>query len=388
MTERFDTPPTPMTQIDLEPSIAATLAGFRLARAAGPYRVRALHDVQMSLTRFFAARGARYTEVRNLKRMGGGASKEQFAFDVRDGHLGVRRCVLRMDPGEAAVLTNRAREFAVLTAMRGSVPVPEALLVDESGAELGRPALITSFVAGVTKPASISSNVSGFGTVLGHPLRMALKAPFMRHLTTIHGFDWRTLPCQLFQAPNADPQQAARWQLNWWATVWRHDALEGLPLLGLAERWMRQNLPTTRDLVLVHSDYRTGNYLFDETTGDITAILDWELVHIGDYHQDLAWLAIKAWSHVENGELLASGLMPLGELLDGYATSTGRVIDRQTLYFYQVLGLYQCIVICLGTSLRAAHEAHNHQDALLSWLAAAGYVFMADLVELLERGAV
>ena len=57
------------------------------------------------------------------------------------------------------------------------------------------------------------------------------------------------------------------------------------------------------------------------------------LVHIGDYHQGLAWLAIKAWSHVENSELLASGLMPLAELLDGYAASAGRVIDHQTLFF-------------------------------------------------------
>ena len=156
--------------------------------------------------------------------------------------------------------------------------------------------------------------------------------------------------------------------------------------LGEAVVWMRENLPASADLVLVHADYRTGNYLFDEARAEITAVLDWELVHVGDYHQDLAWIGITSWSPVIDGVRLASGLMTSDELCDRYAAATGRAVDRATLFFYQVLGLYQCAVICLGTSLRAAHEAHNHQDALLSWLAAAGYVFLDDLRALLEQG--
>lgn len=247
--------------------------------------------------------------------------------------------------------------------------------------------MITSFIDGVTKLFALTSNVSGFGTVFPPALREALKKPFIEHLAAVHAYDWHQLPPLVFQAPTAAPEQAARWQVNWWTSVWRADALEGIPLMGLAERWLRQNLPAARELVLVHSDYRTGNYLFDEARAEITAILDWELVHIGDYHQGLAWIAIKSWSHIEDGVLLASGIMPLPELLDRYTATTGRVIDPKTLYFYQALGLYECIVICLGTSLRAAHEAHNHQDALLSWLAAAGYAFMSDLVDLLEQGS-
>jgi aminoglycoside phosphotransferase (APT) family kinase protein len=370
----------------LEPSIARVLDTIHLARATGPYHLQTLEQLRARLIQFLANRGVTDPQVDNFRRMGGGASKEQFVFDLIEIGQPARRCVLRMDPMEAAVLTSRAREFAVLRAMQGVVPVPSALWMDETGDELGRPALITGFVAGVTKPSTITSNVSGFGTVLEPAVRHQLKQPFLRHLAAIHAYDWRKLPRDLFQAPSADPQQAARWQLNWWTSVWRRDALEGVPLLGLAERWLRQNLPATRDLVVVHSDYRTGNYLFDETQLEITAILDWELVHIGDYHQDLAWIAIKSWSPIQDGVLMASGLMPLPELLDAYTAATGRPIDPKTLHFYQVLGLYQCIVICLGTSVRAAHEAHNHQDALLSWLATAGYAFMTDLIELLEAG--
>ena len=376
-----------MTAAELEPSIAATLAGGATVRALGPYALRSVADVKTALETFLSAKAGRAMTVSNLKRMGGGASKEQFVFEIPNAESGTMRCVLRMDPLEAAVLTNREREFAVLRAMQKVIPVPDALWLDSEGSTLGRPALITSFVPGVTKPSNITTNVSGFGTVLGADLRRALAHPFIRHLSAIHQFDWRRLPRDLFQAPDADPKQAARWQINWWTEVWRNDALCGIPLMGLAERWLREHLPATRELVLVHSDYRTGNFLFDEARQEITAVLDWELAHIGDYHQDLAWIAIKAWSHVENGVLLASGLMPIDELINRYQAETGRVVDRQTLFFYQVLSVYQCVVICLGTSLRAAHEAHNHQDALLSWLAAAGYVFLSDLADLLDAGA-
>lgn len=378
---------SPAPPYDLEPAIARTIAGIHAARATGPYHLLDVTDVAARLTPFLAAQGVPSPRISDLKRMGGGASKEQFSFVLAQDDAAPRTCVLRMDPMEAAVITSRQREFEALRAIAGRVPVPEALWVDADGSGLGRPALITGFVHGVAKPSNIHSNVSGFGTVLGADLRRQLAEPFLAHLAAIHATDCRTGALPSFQVPDADPQQAARWALNWWTCVWRNDALAGIPLMGLAERWMRTHLPATRELVLVHSDYRTGNYLFDETRGEITAILDWELVHVGDYHQDLAWIGIESWSHHQDGQLLASGLMPMHELGARYAALTGRTVDAGTLYFYQVLGLYQCVVICLGTSLRAAHEAHNHQDALLSWLAAAGHAFLADLMALIEQGA-
>ena len=372
---------------DLEPSIAATIDGIHAARATGPYHLASVDEVGSRLVPFLAARGLDDPRVSNLRRMGGGASKEQFVFDLATRDDAPQRCVLRMDPMEAAVITSRQREFEALNAVHSTLPAPKALWVDADGHALGRPALITSFVEGVTKPATITSNVSGFGTVFDDALRERLSVPFLEHLVALHGVDIHAPQLASFEIPDDDETQAARWQVNWWTTVWRNDALAGIPLMGLAERWMRENLPVSLEPVLVHSDYRTGNYLFDGRSAAITAILDWELVHIGDYHQDLAWIGITSWSPVVEGVRLASGLMTMNELCDRYATATGRAIDADTLYFYQVLGLYQCVVICLGTSLRAAHESHNHQDALLSWLAAAGYVFLDDLRELLERGA-
>ena len=374
---------------DLEPEIANMLAAAKQLREQPPYKVITLPQVKQALESFFADTSLENPSISGLKRLGGGASKEQFVFDLTDSKQFSERCVLRMDPLESAVVTSREREFAILDIMQSIVPVPKPLWADYSGEKLGCPALITDFIRGVTKPSNSTSNVSGFGTVFEPETRASLSTSFMEHFIAMHRVDWRNTDYSCFQAPTADPYQAARWQLNWWTTVWNNDSVDGYPLMGLAERWMRDNLPAVKEqnLVFVHSDYRTGNYLYDESNNEITTILDWELIHIGDFHEDLAWAAIKSWSTQENGTWLASGLMPLEELCKQYTEKSGREVNMDTLYFYQVLGLYKCVAICLATSDNAARHSHNHQDALLSWLGAAGYTFLSDLHALLERGS-
>ena len=108
------------------------------------------------------------------------------------------------------------------------------------------------------------------------------------------------------------------------------------------------------------------------------------MAHIGDYHEDLGWIACHQ-GKTNDGEVLASGLMPLEELCSRYTAMTGRVVDKQALYFYQVLSVYKCVVICLATSARTAGNKHSHQDILLSWLTAAGYAFVDQLICLLEE---
>ncbi|MGB1883189.1 MAG: phosphotransferase family protein [Gammaproteobacteria bacterium] len=372
--------------LELEPEIATTLERIHEARAAGPYVLCQADELRQRLEPFLISKGVQTPRVNNLRRLAGGASKEQFVFDLSADDKPTRRCVLRLEPIEGVAITSRQREMEGMRVAHGVAPVPQVYWVDPEGEALGRPALIAEFVEGVTKPTDTSSNVTGFGTVLSEALRAKLVIPFIDHLRSIHAIDIHSPGLKSFQIPDDDPTQAARWQVNWWTTVWHNDALRGIPVLGLAERWMRENFPETEELVLVHGDYRTGNYLFDENSAEITAILDWEFVHVGDYHEDLAWISLRPWSHIENDTLLASSLLPDIELFERYTAATGRPVNLKTLHFYQVLCLYKCSVICLGSGLRSAYEAHNHQDALMSWLTPAGYVFVNELIDVLEQG--
>lgn len=368
---------------DIEPSIAEMLKLSVQQRDKPAYQSVSEKDLVPKVIAFLEAQGLTAVSVNGLKRMGGGASKEQFVFDLESDGQASLRCVLRLDPLESAVVSDRRKEVSVMNRMKEVMPVPPVLWVDYSGEYLGRPALINGFIGGVTKPATDSGNVSGLGTLIPEAYREPLSVQFLDYLAAMHAVD-PSFDTEVFQVPDADEYQAARWQVNWWSSVWRDDAIEGSPLMGLAERWLRDNLPKSRDLVVVHADYRTGNYLFDDASKQFTAVLDWELAHIGDYHEDLGWIICHK-GVTADGQVMASGLMTPDELCQRYTELTGRVVDQDTLFFYRLLSVYKCVAICLATSAQTAGRQHSHQDILLSWLTAGGHAFSAELLSLLKE---
>ncbi len=371
---------------DLEPRIAHVLERKLRLRALGPYRARSDSDVRTMLMRLFAAHELSGIRIEALARMTGGASKEQFAFMLHhDGCRAGERLVLRMDPRQSIVETCRGRESQVLAAMAGVVPVPPVRFVDADGEHLGQPGLITAFVPGVTRPSELAGrSVSGIGTRFDAWIDR-LAPQFVDNLAHIHAFDWHAAALPDFAVPAPGTRQAALRQVNWWARAWEQDVVEAIPIVSLAERWLREHAPVCSAPVMVHADYRIGNFMFEEPSGRFSAVLDWEMAHIGDFHEDLAWSVQRLFgTWRDDGELLISGLLPRGEFFAHYEAASGRRIDLTTVRYYEVLNAYKCATINLATGLRAATESLSHQDLLLNWLACAGAVFLAQIVELIQ----
>src|SRR3546814_8399794 len=101
----------------------------------------------------------------------------------------------------------------------------------------------------------------------------------------------------------------------------------------LLAHWLKRNMPAIDRISLTHNDFRSGNFLFDEKSGEITAWLDWELAHLGDRHQELGFFAVENMGHLsEDGRThLAPGLMPIEEMLETYERERGLPVeDRQS----------------------------------------------------------
>lgn len=372
------------TMPEMEPVMARLLAKRLADRSRPPYSAANSADVEQSLARFLTDKMPG-TRPANVRRVGGGASKEQFFFSLIESDGSEQTLVLRMDPSMAVTATDRRREFDVLRAMDGTVPVPEPLFLDPDGSYFGEPAVIMKAVSGVTKPSDAQGKVSGLGTLLGPGHREKLRDQFLDQLIAIHNFDWRSAQLDSFAAPTGDPQQAARWTFNYWFELMRVDQGETRPIVSLAEEWLAANLPNCDDLVLTHGDYRTGNYLFDEATHQITAQLDWELARIGDFHEDLAWVLLPMFGTHVDGVFRASDLFEREEFITQYEQRSGRTINRATLHFYELLNSYKCYIICAVNSTAAARTQLNHQDVLLTFLAGATPVFVHDLCRLLAQ---
>lgn len=371
-----------MSICDLEPALR-DLAERKEARLrAMPVRVdRAEGDVLARLNRFLNV-VAPATTACKLTRIGGGTSREQFSFEACSSDGTARKLILRMDPLATMVETDRRREFQALNVFRHVVPAPEALWIDSDGDFFGLPAMICDFVPGIALPPPVESATPGF--MFEESLRQRLADEFVAHLAKIHAHRVPDPGLSLFAAPAADGVQAALWQVNWCAQIWRSDRVTPAPLLALVNRWLHENLPTTTELVFCHGDYRTGNYLFDEKTGVITAVLDWELGHIGDNHEDLAYTLLQICGSSATGRFLCCGLLPRNEMIERYERASGRTVDPKTLRFYEVLLTYRCAVMVLASALRAANDRLNHQNIVLTWAACHGHSLKGELIRLLD----
>ena len=137
---------------EYEPRILELLNQRLITRAEGPYWPLTEDVVRERLGRLLAAHGLGVSTVSNLRRMAGGASKEQFSFDLTHPDGLAEPLVLRIDPRESIVETCRLREAEALQAFQGVVPIAPLRLVDGEGTWMGRPAVILGFVNGTTKP--------------------------------------------------------------------------------------------------------------------------------------------------------------------------------------------------------------------------------------------
>jgi aminoglycoside phosphotransferase (APT) family kinase protein len=324
--------------------------------------------------------------VRDPAWLGGGGSKLQMRFTLDTeqplrGHRS-RVLVLRMEPAESLNPSSRLREAQIITAMQGRLPVPEMYWVDRDGRWFPEPALIYSFSSGVAKPTQFSNQrVTGMGINFGPDLRRKLGLQFVRHLAQLHTFDAKQADLSSFDHPVLGSTDAARWQLHRALRCWEEDREQPMPLLEVARHWLERNLPTLDHASLIHGDYRSGNFLYDEPSGNISCILDWERCTIGDRHRDLAWATSEAIGHYdETGQyLLVCGLMPLGEFLSEYERASGLKVDPERLRYYTILSRYQQAATVMGTGYRVVRLRRSHQDILLARIEAASYVLLEEL---------
>lgn len=300
---------------------------------------------------YLAGRLGCAVEVENLSRRSGGASRETWLFDLRSGAGPGEPFVLRRDPVASLLESDRTHEYRVLEAAAGmGIPVPRVRWLELDPAPLDRPFFVMERAPGLPTPPT-------FPAAYPDEVRERAAADFVSILARIHRADWRALGFGFLDDPGTGTA-AARRAVDTWRAIYAKDCIEPHPELARAFEWLERHLPSTDRVALVHGDYRSGNYLHDET-GRITAMLDWEMAHLGDPHEDLGWAAMPYWSSAGR----CGGLLPEDEFLAGYEAGAGIAVDRTRLRFYQVLGTVKMMVIAL-TGVRNACEGRSNEPTL------------------------
>jgi aminoglycoside phosphotransferase (APT) family kinase protein len=284
--------------------------------------------------------------VHDLARIPGGASRETYSFRARylaNGQTIERKLILRRDPPASLIETERSTEYRAYEAFhRLGFPVPEPIALELGGDVLERPFFVMAEIENVQVGSILAPDPYGlhrdkigrqFWNILG---RIARADPKALGLTDFEGSN---------SAAHCWSHELARWE-----RVIDEDEGEPQPIARAAIRWLKRNPPPpAQKIAVLHGDYRSGNFLYD-ASGDIRAILDWEMAHLGDPLEDLAWALDPLWAHHDPAH--PAGTLAREDAIAVWEQASGLEADCAALLWWEIFASLKGTAIWIS----AAHE--------------------------------
>jgi aminoglycoside phosphotransferase (APT) family kinase protein len=358
-------------------------------RNGPPFQAVNLETLVQGTNRLISDRLGYAIEISDARWLSGGASKLQMMFNLRwrgengtaESHVDTPM-VLRMEPAASVTESSRRREFEVIRAVEGPIPVPHAYWVDADASFLPYPAMVYGFAAGTAKPSHDAAKVTGLGQNYGPDLRAKLGPQFVDYLAKIHKLPIKDAPAMsAFDRPVVGSNLSVIKQVNAARRIWEEDRVEEEPVLAVVYKWLIRNAPPLDHVSIIHGDYRSGNFLFDESRGEITAWLDWEGSVLGDRHQDLTYATLPIFQHYaeDDATILSSGMMTEADLFAAYEKASGLPVDPSRIQYFGLFNRYLVSILLLAASARAARCAATHQDVLLNHVSGMGYLALSEL---------
>ena len=288
-----------------------------------------------------------------------GFSSDTLLFDVEWSDAGGarrERFVARFKPSGFTVFPKYdiALQFRVMQTLgqHTDVPVPRMRWLEENEAPLGAPFYVMDRVDGRVPTDNPPYHVAGWLHDLTPAEREALWWSGLDAMARVHTLDWRALGFGFLDQPERGTrpleQQLREYDeyLSWGMDRTRY------PLVTAAQRWLHAHQPADEPVGVCWGDSRLGNQIFNGTT--CAAVIDWEMVRLGDPVQDLAW-----WLALDRCFSEGLGVDRLPGIPDRDATIARweRRVGRPAKHFayYEILALYKFAAIMARVSLQLKH---------------------------------
>lgn len=299
-------------------------------------------------------------EISSVRPIVGGASRQTFSLQLNvraNDTETTRQVILRRELENGIIDTKTKTEWdAYLAFADTDVPVPELLWFEEDPKWMGSPFLVMEEILGCQ---------TSFLLFSGAPydvVREIIGERFCEIMGTISRTDPATVGLESkLEKPAAD--KCWKHELDYWEAAIDKHQMEPHPVLRAAIRWLRRNPPApAQKVAIVHGDMRTGNFLYNEA-GEIKAMLDWEMMHMGDPLEDLAWALNRLWSWSEPDRL---GLMlPRERAIRLWENISGFAADPGALFWWEVFTSVKGMAI--WASMNRVYATGRNSDALIGF---------------------
>jgi aminoglycoside phosphotransferase (APT) family kinase protein len=267
-------------------------------------------------------------------RVFGGNARLAWSCDASWVDAGARRTeplILLVRGAGSQVTTDPAWEVAVLErVVRHGVRAPAVWAHDLGGELLGGPAVLLERLPGRADPVAWLTGDAAVGR--------ARTLDLARALAELHRADPSGLPAsEPLVDLSRDRFLASR--------------LEPLPALSWLFDWLTDHETEPERAAVVHGDFRPGNVLYEDDR--ITALLDWEMAHVGDPIEDLAWAYRAFWS--------PERFVPLPEVVATYESAAAVQVGANRLLWHRVF----CEVKFATISVAAARSVMDGRSGNL-----------------------
>lgn len=287
-------------------------------------------DFETQLSALFTRVFGDAPDFEGFSRLSGGASQETWALRG-SGHS----AILRRAPGgtsgarSSAAIGLPAEAKLIQAADLAGVPVPKVLHVLDQHDGIGD-GFVMSFMQGETIARPILRDD------IYADARRSLSTQCGEALAAIHSIPTKNLPPELQISDGMA-------QIEQYEEIYRgFDAPR--PVFELALQWLKSNVPAPLSVCLVHGDFRLGNLMVNEN--GLSAVLDWELAHLGDPREDIAWLCVNSWRFGQSQNRVG-GFGELETLLEAYNRKTGANLKPEDIDWWEMLGSLKWGVMCM-----------------------------------------
>ncbi len=287
---------------------------------------------------------------------GSGYSNDTLLVDIGYEQAGARhaeRLVARVSPTGFPVFPfyDIPQQFDVMRALADNtaIPVPDCLWKEYDKAVLGESFYVMRYLDGKVPSDNPPYHRGGFVMEFSPEERGKLWRNGIRQMAELHqltpaesGLDFLAWP----ETGKTDLEQHLQYYEAYlsWAARGRAQ-----PVADYALQWLKDNMPADEPHGIVWGDARFGNMMFKGT--EVCAVLDWEMVALGNPEADLAWwLFVDECLQRGNGNPEHVGERPEGipsneETVAWYEQCVGKPV--QHLRYYQVFaGLrFACVMI-------------------------------------------
>ena len=189
---------------------------------------------------------------------------------------------------------------------------------------------------------------------LDEPARRRAGEMFVDVLAALHSID----PADVGLAELGRPDGYVARQLKTWYGSWNASieyAQHDEPRVHELHALLSSQIPEQGPGRIVHGDYGPHNSLFSRT-GEVLAVLDWEIATLGDPLADIAY-SLNAWTEPGDAGVYGAdpptalpGFPSRAELTERYAAATGA--DLSQLAFYRSFNSFKTACILHGVYAR------------------------------------